>query len=102
MPPLLKLKFFVCALFASTQVHAAISVLVTDQNKQALEHAIIEIAASDTAKQKTAKVTLVMDQINKAFEPHLLATPINSYVSFPNSDDIRHHVYSFSKAKPFE
>lgn len=102
MPPLLKLKFFVCALFASIQAHAAISVLVTDQNKQALEHAIIEIAASDTAKQKTAKETLVMDQINKAFEPHVLAAPINSYVSFPNSDDIRHHVYSFSKAKPFE
>jgi hypothetical protein len=28
--------------------------------------------------------------------------PVNSLVSFPNSDDIRHHVYSFSPAKTFE
>ncbi|MCG8312242.1 MAG: methylamine utilization protein [Pseudomonadales bacterium] len=44
----------------------------------------------------------VMDQINKSFHPHVLVVPTGSLVEFPNSDDIRHHVYSFSKTKPFE
>lgn len=43
-----------------------------------------------------------MDQVNKQFEPHVLIVPQNSLVNFPNSDDIRHHVYSFSPAITFE
>lgn len=34
--------------------------------------------------------------------PTLLVVPVGSRVSFPNSDDIRHHVYSFSTARRFE
>jgi len=44
----------------------------------------------------------VMDQRDKQFTPYVLPVPPGSPVSFPNSDDIRHHVYSFSPAKPFE
>lgn len=44
----------------------------------------------------------IMDQINKAFVPHVLIVEQGRSVHFPNSDDIRHHVYSFSKPKPFE
>ena len=43
-----------------------------------------------------------MDQRNRQFEPHVLAVRQNTKVRFPNSDDIRHHVYSFSPAKTFE
>ncbi len=44
----------------------------------------------------------VMDQIGKQFAPRVLAIRPGDQVSFPNSDDIRHHVYSFSPAKTFE
>lgn len=44
----------------------------------------------------------VMDQIDMAFTPHVLAVPRGSSVQFPNSDDVRHHVYSFSPANRFE
>jgi hypothetical protein len=36
------------------------------------------------------------------FDPKVLAIRVNTQVRFPNSDDIRHHVYSFSPAKKFE
>lgn len=49
-----------------------------------------------------ASSTHVMDQINKQFSPRVLAIRAGDAVSFPNSDDIRHHVYSFSPAKQFE
>ena len=44
----------------------------------------------------------IMDQRDKRFVPHVLAVRQNTLVSFPNSDDIRHQVYSFSPAKRFE
>ena len=44
----------------------------------------------------------VVDQINKAFVPDLLAIEVGTWVRFPNHDQIHHHVYSFSPAKIFE
>ena len=44
----------------------------------------------------------IMDQIDKTFVPLVLTVPAGQAVAFPNSDDIRHHVYSFSDPKPFE
>lgn len=44
----------------------------------------------------------VMDQIESQFVPHILPVQRGSLVSFPNSDSIKHHVYSFSPAKTFE
>lgn len=46
--------------------------------------------------------TAIMDQVNKEFVPHILPVRSATQVSFPNSDATRHHVYSFSPAKPFE
>ncbi len=49
-----------------------------------------------------AKRTAVMDQKNRTFIPHVLAVQTGTAVRFPNSDDIRHQVYSFSSAKQFQ
>jgi len=43
-----------------------------------------------------------MDQRNVQFAPHVLAVQRGASVAFPNSDQIRHHVYSFSEPKRFE
>lgn len=44
----------------------------------------------------------VMAQKDTQFQPRLLVVPVGAEVSFPNLDPFRHHVYSFSRAKPFE
>ena len=43
-----------------------------------------------------------MSQTDRQFSPHVLAVPKNTPVTFPNYDNIAHHVYSFSDAKAFE
>jgi hypothetical protein len=43
-----------------------------------------------------------MDQVNRQFLPHILVVNKNTQIDFPNSDKIKHHVYSFSPAKTFE
>mgnify|MGYP001117492615 CR=1 FL=1 len=37
-----------------------------------------------------------------AEKPYVLLVPKGATVAFPNLDRVRHHVYSFSKAKRFE
>ncbi|MBQ4831507.1 methylamine utilization protein [Alteromonas sp. MMG017] len=46
--------------------------------------------------------TAIMNQINKQFAPHVLVVQENTEVTFPNADNVFHHVYSFSPTKQFE
>ena len=43
-----------------------------------------------------------MAQKGMQFEPFVLIAPVGADVAFPNLDEVRHHVYSFSPAKTFE
>jgi hypothetical protein len=43
-----------------------------------------------------------MAQHNMQFDPFVLIVPVGARVAFPNLDKVRHHVYSFSPAHPFE
>ncbi len=42
-----------------------------------------------------------MDQVDLAFVPHVLPVTTGTTVTFPNSDDVRHNVFSASRAKRF-
>lgn len=46
--------------------------------------------------------THIMDQVGRQFLPNVLVVAAGDLVSFPNSDSIRHHVYSFSSARSFD
>ncbi len=72
---------------------------VIDQHGRAVSQAVISLPTELT---QTNAGTSVMDQVNKQFSPQVLIIEKGQSVHFPNSDNIRHHVYSFSKAKPFE
>jgi hemoglobin len=52
--------------------------------------------AKRTPKQR------VIEQRDKAFEPHVTAVPVGSTVSFPNYDAVFHNVFSLSKIKAFD
>ena len=43
-----------------------------------------------------------MIQHDLQFDPFVLIVPVGATVDFPNHDNVRHHVYSFSPAKVFE
>lgn len=75
--------------------------LVTNEQGEALETAVIE-PVSETAASLGAQPVAVIDQVNKRFKPAQLLITTGQDVDFPNSDNIRHHVYSFSQAKTFE
>ncbi|MDO6560549.1 methylamine utilization protein [Paraglaciecola chathamensis] len=72
---------------------------VVDQKGNPVANAVV--SAKGEPKDQTAQMA-VMDQVNSQFSPHVLVVQKNQSVRFPNSDDIRHHIYSFSQPKPFE
>lgn len=80
---------------------ATIDVQVRDARGRAVRDAVI-YALPQGRPQPPARRTAVMDQRNRTFIPHVLAVQTGTAVSFPNSDDVRHHVYSFSPAKQFQ
>jgi plastocyanin len=63
---------------------------------------VVTLEPAGRAAPGAAPVAVVMDQVDKAFEPELRVIPTGSTVTFPNSDVVSHQVYSFSKAKRFQ
>ena len=64
----------------------------------------VVVAVDGVADDGTAPPpgTATVDQVNRIFVPHVSVVRTGTAVQFPNRDDIRHHVYSFSPAKTFE
>lgn len=80
---------------------ATISVTVRDARGGAVSDAVV-YAVPEGRELPLAKKTAIMDQKNRMFVPHVLPVQTGTSVRFPNSDDIRHQVYSFSSAKQFQ
>lgn len=76
-------------------------VQVLDSNKTPLQNMVVEFHFNTPDEHAIEKVA-IMDQVQEQFKPHILTIEKGTLVSFPNSDNIKHHVYSFSEAKSFE
>lgn len=77
---------------------------VNDNNGQPLTQTVVEVIRQNQTLDAlpVSSEPAVMDQVNKRFLPDLILIQQGQSVVFPNSDNIRHQVYSFSKAKTFE
>jgi plastocyanin len=77
--------------------------LVQDQQGLPVKNAVLEFVNTTPMSTVVAEPnTLIMDQVDKLFKPDVLVIQQGDLVDFPNSDNIRHHVYSFSSVNPFE
>lgn len=93
-----------CALYAGIAAAAEIHAKITDESGKPLEDAVV-IAKPVSASSAVAPAKSgdnIVDQIDKDFVPYVKPVLVGSLVHFPNKDNIRHHVYSFSAAKKFE
>jgi hypothetical protein len=74
-----------------------------DASGAPLADAVVSLRPADgSAPPPKPPAAASMDQRDRQFAPHVLVVQRDSAVDFPNSDQIRHHVYSFSEAKRFE
>jgi plastocyanin len=81
---------------------AAVSAMVTDGTGAPVPEAVVYALSASGKPPATPPRAAVMDQVNKEFVPFVIPVQLGSPVTFPNKDNIRHHVYSFSPAKTFD
>lgn len=81
---------------------ASLNAIIKDQDGDPVEDAVIYIESVNGEIPAYTAAAYDVDQLDKTYVPHVRVITKGSTVSFPNSDDIRHHVYSFSDARTFE
>ncbi|HEY9101265.1 methylamine utilization protein [Chitinimonas sp.] len=88
-------------LLVPSAVAANLEVTVQDSGGQPLAE-VVAYAEPVGTKPPKGKLVGSIDQVNKEFVPLVSVVQVGSAVNFPNKDNIRHSLYSFSPAKRFE
>lgn len=83
-------------------IASQLQVTVLGGDNQVLSDAVVELIATNSPALTVSDSHFEMAQQNRTFIPFVMAVPVGAKVDFPNLDRTRHHVYSFSEAKPFE
>lgn len=91
----------VLALLGCPAQPAALSVTILQADGRPLTGAVV-VAESKLAYPVRTNVKAIMDQRDLMFVPEVLLIRTGTAVEFPNSDQVRHQVYSFSGAKTFQ
>jgi len=88
---------------AAQSAAATLEVTVVDQEGRPIDDvAVYATPASGGAEYVGGGEKAIMDQHDMQFVPHLLVVQTGTEITFPNGDNVSHHVYSFSEAKRFE
>lgn len=84
---------------------AGLDVRIVDQHGTAVADAVVTVVPRDAAPAAVPghkPETKIIDQKNLTFVPYIEVFRPGDSVVFRNSDNTRHHVYSFSPVKAFE
>jgi plastocyanin len=94
--------FLGLAAFAALPADAArLDVLVRNPAGAPLQDAVAW-AMPKAGTPPRIKREAAVEQKDRTFVPFVTAVQVGTAISFPNRDEIRHHVFSFSQAKSFE
>ena len=95
----------IAALILATPAAAGdLRVSVTTPSGAAVRDAVVMVYPKASAPKRPIRFSwpYLMVQKNMQFDPFVLIVPVGAEVAFPNRDNTRHHVYSFSPAKSFQ
>ena len=90
------------ALFLASAAHGSrLAVTVVDAAGHPVRDAVV-VAELPGKRAPAIGRDYAMTQQDMAFHPFVLVVPVGASVTFPNADNTRHQVYSFSAPKRFE
>ena len=101
---LMTIRYALCAIaltLPGIAQAATVTIDVRGPDGRPLVDAVVVVDAPGAARAAPGG-RYMMEQKAIAFQPHVLVVPVGATVAFPNRDSVRHHVYSFSKAKKFD
>ena len=93
----------ISALATTAPAHAAtLEVLALDRDGKPLAETVVFLESREARAAVRPAQDVEIEQADKRFTQRVTVVPTGTSVQFPNRDKVRHHVYSFSQAKPFE
>jgi len=93
----------VLAIGVARAQNAGIAASVSDEAGRPVEDAVVVAVPTDGGVRVPPRPREgIVDQIDQEFTPKVTAVLVGTPVRFPNHDNVRHQVYSFSPAKRFE
>ena len=97
------LAFFMLLVAAAPAAAADLVVQVRLPNGTAVPNAVVTLyPGGRPAPIGAERHAFQIAQRDLQFSPFVLVVPVGASVSFPNFDNVRHHVYSFSPVRRFE
>lgn len=81
---------------------AEVAIVVRDATGAAVQDAVVFAQPRSGPAPRQSREAATIAQRSRQFVPHVTVVQRGTAVTFPNQDDVRHHVYSFSPAKTFE
>ena len=91
---------------AAHSAAATLEISVVDEQGRPIDDVAVYVTPADgvagAAAHTAGEQKAIMDQHDMQFVPHLLVVQTGTEITFPNGDNVSHHVYSFSEAKRFE
>ena len=93
---LLALLFTLYATLASAQTAEIAASVVDDKGQPVADAIVVAVPVDGNMRLPEHPHGSVIDQVDKEFSPKVIAVVAGTPVSFPNKDNVRHHVYSFS------
>lgn len=81
---------------------AGVSIEVSDGTGAPLADAVVWLEPLDARSLPAPARSATIEQAARRFAPRTSIVQTGTSIAFPNLDTVRHHVYSFSPAKPFE
>jgi plastocyanin len=84
--------------------HAAglVATVTGDDGEPVQDAVVYALPLDENGRRVPQPPPTVIDQVDKEYVPYVTPVRLGTTVSFPNHDQIRHHVYSFSPSKQFE
>lgn len=89
-------------MLAAGAAQAAVTVEVLDSSGQPVPNAVVYAEPVGAPVPSKPPRQTEIEQKNKTFFPLVTVVQTGTPILFPNHDNVRHHVYSFSPAKTFE
>ena len=100
LAPALGLAF--AAGLAHAQTAEIAASVVDQQGRPVADAVLVAVPVDGNMRSPQRPRDGSIDQVDKEFFPRVTIVPVGASVTFPNHDDVRHQVYSFSPAKRFE
>lgn len=95
------LMWLLSSLLLSSSLAAELRLQLTNNAGAPLSSVAVALVPPSGVERPPPQMAII-DQVKKEFVPRLSVVQAGALVRFPNSDNIRHHVYSFSEANKFE